>query len=94
MDAESLKVVYGLVGAVLGGGITHILKRYTESVDSQEKMLPVLAKSIETINNAVGSINSAIEELYKCRNDHNEKLSVIETIHKLKGCDQPMKGVD
>lgn len=94
VDPEAVKVVYGIVGAVIGGGIVHSFKRYTESVDDQEKTLPVIVKSIETITTAINSINSSIQELYKCRNEHTEKLVKIETIHAIKGCDQKRRSTD
>ena len=90
MVTDVYGVIYTVAGMVIGGGIVHFCKRYTDQSDAQEKTLPVITKSIESIEEATSKIKDSISELYESRNKHSEQLTRIETIHRLKGCDKPI----
>lgn len=86
MTLELTSLVYGVVGAVIGGGLTHFFKRKTEQLDEQAVSLPTIAQSIHMIKDATESIKKNIEELYESRNAHNVQLAEITTLHRVLNC--------
>ena len=77
---------YAIGGLVIGGGLTHFFKKYTEQVDAQEKTLPVVISAIETIEKSITAMKDSITELYASRNEHTTLLVKIDTLHEVKGC--------
>ena len=71
---------------MLGGGIVHFFKRYTENSDNQEKTLPVVAQSIQTIAECMESMKKNIQELYESRRQHDIEIAKINVLHEVKKC--------
>lgn len=75
-------------GIVNIGCLVFLAKRYMSKVDKTDETLPALVATLKSTKEAMDKHAKSIEELYNTRNIHEIKLTQIETIHKLKGCDK------
>lgn len=92
-SSTALIIAIGLFfnGAANIGSIVFFAKRYVSKVDKTDETLPVLVATLESTKKAMDQHARSIEELYNTKNSHEIKLTKIETIHKMRGCD---KGIE
>ena len=88
--STALIIAIGLFfnGAANIGSIVFFVKRYVSKVDKTDETLPVLVATLESTKEAMDQHARSLAELYKTHNSHEIKLTKIETIHKMKGCDR------
>lgn len=79
-------MLYGVGTMILGGGIVHAFNKYIARSDSQERTLPVVTQSIETMTKCIESMNASIKELCESRDKHNVELAEINTMHRVLKC--------
>lgn len=71
-----------IVGSIAGFAVTG--KWLMKGVEKSNATLPVVVSSLETIN-------EGLKELFSSRNDHDKRLERVETVHDLRGCNEPIK---
>lgn len=87
-SSSSLIIAIGLIfnGATNIGSIVFFVKRYVSKVDKTDETLPVLVSTLESTRAAMDQHALGIEELYNTRNAHEIKLTKIEMLHEIRGC--------
>lgn len=91
MDSGTI-LVAGIMAAGNFGGILLLAKKYAGAVDEHNRVIPAVLETLKTINTSAEKTAQSLKELYDGRNDHENRLVEVETVHKIKGCDQPAKG--
>ncbi len=61
-------------------------------VYSVKLVIAPIAVTVKNLNQSIAQLNSQIDELYDSRNTLNQRVTKIETIHEVKGCNQPHAG--
>ena len=89
-DVYSLLQTVG--GMVIGGGIVHAFKRYTENSDNHDKTIPVVSKAIQTIEESICKMNASVKELYESRDKHNVQIAEINMLHRVLKCVDKVDG--
>lgn len=81
-----MAVDWNSVGTVLGNlaGFGLIGKWLMKGVERSNEALPAITKNLETLN-------KGLEELFNSRNSHDKRLERVETVHDLRGCNEPIR---
>ena len=88
MEFKDVAVVIGIVlGNMVGVGA--IAKYIVNSVIKSNETLPVIAESVKTMTESIKELKVQNEELYDARNNQEKRLTTIETIHDMNGCNLP-----
>jgi len=89
VDSSTL-IVAGIMAVANFGGIALVAKKYSESVDKHNEVLPGMVASLENISSNAERTSRHLEELFAAKNEHSERLKQIETIHQIRGCNEPI----
>ena len=83
------------VGTICGslGGFAVIGKWLMKGVEKSNETLPVIVQSLTTMNEGIKTTNRAIEELFESRNNHDRRLERVETVHDIRGCNEPFTNI-
>lgn len=73
------------------GGIAILVRKYALSVDEHNKAMPAILESIKTIAASQEKTAAHLDELYNGRNDLVKRITVVETVHSVRGCNLPEK---
>jgi hypothetical protein len=86
-----------LAVAVIFGGIAQLgstgllVKKYMGKVDKLAEGEPALVAALESHKTIMESLAKSITDLYDSRNNHQNNLTEINTLHETKGCWTPRK---
>ena len=90
IDAGSLAIA-GVMALSNMGGIALLAKKYASSVDEHNKTIPAVLKTLETITETQEKAAKHLDELYESRNELVNRVTVVETVHAMRGCNLPKK---
>lgn len=79
-----MKDVATMIGVVIGNmiGMAGVAKYITDSVVKHNETLPLIAESVKTMT-------ESIKELRDTTTDHESRITRVELVHELNGCDKP-----
>lgn len=83
----SLPIETVIIAAANVGAVVYLVKQVVDRVDKHNDILPQVTEALRVINESQRATATAIKELFDSRNDHSERLKVIETTHKINKCD-------
>jgi hypothetical protein len=83
--------VAGIMSLANLGGFAFMAKRYAASVDKHNEVIPVMVKTLETVNSAQEKTTAHLTELYESRSDLRERMVKVETTHERNGCNLPIQ---
>ncbi len=72
------------------GSVVFIAKRYMASVDKTGEAIPAILATLTATEKAMERHANSIKDLYESRDCHEKKLTRIETVHELRGCNKIM----
>lgn len=88
MELKDLSVIAGIIlGNMVGVGA--IARYMVNSVIRSNETLPVIAESVKTMTESIKELKTQNDELYNSRNDLDKRVTSIETIHDVNGCNLP-----
>jgi len=83
------------VAAVMALGqlscLVFLVKKYTNSIDEHSKTLPDLVATLREISKSAEKTGKHLDELFESRNDHEKRIERMETVHELRGCNEPIR---
>lgn len=82
-------IVAGIIAAGNVGGIAFLVKKYTDSVDRHNESLPGIIASLQEVAKTAEKTGKHLDELFASRNDHERRIERIETVHDIRGCNEP-----
>jgi len=90
-----MDIDWNAVGTICGslGGFAVIGKWLMKGVERSNETLPVIAQTLTTINEGMHSMNEGMKELFESRNSHDRRLERVETVHDIRGCNEPFANV-
>jgi hypothetical protein len=91
IDAGTIAVA-GIMAIGNFGGIALLAKKYASSVDEHNKSIPAMLESLKTISETQAKTAEHLDELYDGRNELVKRVTVVETVHRLRGCNDPFQG--
>ena len=86
---------WSAVGTICGslGGFAVIGKWLMKGVEKSNETLPVIVQSLKTMNEGMTTMNDGVKELFESRNSHDRRLERVETVHDLRGCNEPFSSI-
>lgn len=83
--ATGLLMAFGNIGA-----FALLVQKYAKNVDDHAQILPKVTMALEQVSNCLDKHNKYLDELFARIDEHSNRLGKIETIHEMRGCDQPL----
>ena len=80
--AEGLSIEVIVLALANVGSMAYLVKRVADRVDLHAEMMPKVLQTLQ-------GIADGQKELFKSRNNHETRLTEIETVHQIHGCDEP-----
>lgn len=80
MPDELVKMLYSIGGMVIGGGIVHFFKRYTDQSDAQGKLIPTLVQSVSALEKSMAGLGRQIETQARAMPVMTKALETIEEV--------------
>lgn len=94
MAIDSSTIIAGGIVAVGNiGAVALLVNRTLSKFDANEArtndhavLLAQATQNQKATAETLAKVQTSIEELYECRNEHKEQLVAVETLHEFKGC--------
>jgi hypothetical protein len=83
ISTESILISLANIGAV-----GYLVKRVVDKVDAHSELLPQVVESQKRIAESLESVDRNQTRLWVSRDDHDRRLTDIEAIHRIHGCDK------
>jgi predicted transcriptional regulator len=84
LSPETVVIAFANIGAVV-----YLVRSVVGRVDKHNEILPEVVQTLKNISENQREISRAQRDLYESRNDHDRRLTEIETTHRLNGCGVP-----
>lgn len=89
--AAAFITAIGFNGAAFVGCIVYLSKKYMTKVDQISEMTPELIQTLRAMKESLESNSESIKEHYGSLEEQGKQIVQINTIHRLRGCDQSVK---
>lgn len=83
ISVESVMISFANIGAV-----AYLVKRVVDKVEKHSELMPQIVEAQKSIASSLEAVDRNQTRLWESRNDHDRRLTDIEAIHRIHGCDQ------
>lgn len=83
ISGESVLISLANIGAV-----AYLVKRVVDKVESHSELMPQIVEAQKSIAASLESVDKNQTRLWESRDDHDRRLTDIEAIHRIHGCDK------